>query len=203
MFVSTTLMAMVIAAQANASTQELPTLGEAMLTALEVCSSAGQDGTIEFGPSAMFQDFPAAVKQRMPSLKTFEDLPELHRRFAQTAVNSRMFGARAFTILGTDSGRVWLVETNDPYRCSIGVTGVKDQERLQPTIVEALQVSDVWQTDAENWTQGDVHWNGEARLKARPDGSTGTVKIQGLAPELSSADGIQVELNYTGTPAVP
>lgn len=182
--------------------QEGPrSIGEATITALDICANSAFGGTVDFGRSKVFHDLPGVVKQRMPDMATLNDVPDLIQRFVATARLSRMWGSSQIIVLGADSGQVWVVLTRDQNLCSIAITGVEDRDGIRQSLVSAVQSSPNWSLEADASASNEVQWFESITARERSDGAMASAQVEGLASQFAAPDGIQVELNVRAIPA--
>ena len=190
-----------VTAQTAAAQEGTRSIGEATITALDLCASSAFGGEVDLGRSKIFLDLPVAVKERMPGVAILNDVPGLIQRFVATAQYSSQFGVSQIIALGADDGLVWVVQTRDQNLCSIAITGVSDRDGIRQSLVSAVGSSEVWSLVANSSASNESRWFESITARERPDGTTANVKVEGLVIEFASPDGIQVELNLRTVPA--
>lgn len=190
-----------VTAQSVTAQEGSRSIGEATVTALDICANSAFGGEVDLGRSKIFLDLPVAVKERMPGVATLNDVPDLIQRFVATAKFSRMWGASQIIALGADDGQIWVVQTRDQNLCSIAITGVEDKDGIRQLLVSAVKSSQSWILEADSSASNEAQWVESITARERPDGAMASVQIEGLASQFASPDGIQVELNVRAVPA--
>lgn len=192
--------AVALIASATPTPEVRRSLPDAIDAAIDYCAASafGASATLD-GRLAIFTYAEGQMAEilRRQGQKTTAEVPDLIKRFAATAQNSRSVGHRDIVAIEAGDGIVWLVMTANKHLCDIAITGIDDASGIPSDVAGSVTGDNGWRIVAEN--NDDVLWSSSFKLDVQAgDGEKQQANIyaSGLVGELAKPDGIQAEINF-------